>query len=56
MICSVSQLADIRNTLEVMMGFRQMYKAAGLELYQDKIQLSKDIAHQDIPIYEFSCR
>lgn len=25
-----------------MMGFRQVYKAAGLEHYQDKIQLSKD--------------
>jgi hypothetical protein len=45
MICSGSQLADIRNTLEVMMGFRQIYRAAGLELYQDKIQLSKEITH-----------
>ena len=31
-----------RNTLEFIMGFRQMHKAAGLELYQDKIQLAKD--------------
>eukprot|EP00434_Breviolum_minutum_P012636 symbB.v1.2.011138.t1/scaffold732.1/size241626/12 len=32
----------MRSTLELMMGFRQVYKAAGLEHYQDKIQLSKD--------------
>ncbi|CAK9084250.1 Fucoxanthin-chlorophyll a-c binding protein F [Durusdinium trenchii] len=33
---------SMENTLEFIMGFRQMHKAAGLELYQDKIQLAKD--------------
>lgn len=38
------------NTLEVMMGFRQIYRAAGLELYQDKIQLSKDFSQRGFRI------
>lgn len=32
----------LRTTLELIMGYRQVHEAPGLELYQDKIQLSQE--------------
>ncbi|CAJ1377541.1 unnamed protein product [Effrenium voratum] len=40
----------MESPLEVIMGFRQMHKAKGLELYQDKIQLTEDFRGRGLPV------